>query len=273
MTDATVDQLDVAEQVRHFEVEGYLVLPGVLDAGMVETLKAELESLPMRPSFYSDDPMFADEFPHWHGPALQGLIAHEPTVRFVEALMGPDLVFMHSHFIQSWPGTPSLELHSDYNPYGSVYSKWKETCPVRVRVLYYLDDTRTDRSALRIVPRSHISFHADANPYRRYRSHAEEIVVPLRAGDAFVFAPRLFHGTTANTTDERRGMLEYDYRPLWSRPVQPVADWPTERVAAAAPEVQRFLGPVNSFDEPWEFTPKIPTVEASAPGLAPSRWS
>ena len=38
-----------AQQIRHFEVEGYVVLPDMLDAGQIARLKTELADVPMEP--------------------------------------------------------------------------------------------------------------------------------------------------------------------------------------------------------------------------------
>ena len=43
-----------AQQIRHFEVEGYVVLPDMLDAGQIARLKTELADVPMEPRPYSD---------------------------------------------------------------------------------------------------------------------------------------------------------------------------------------------------------------------------
>lgn len=259
-------------QIRHFETEGYIILPNVLDRAHIARLKTELGKLPMRPSFFTDAPAFSKVPPHTHGPVAAELIGHEPTLDFVKALMGDELVFMHSFYILSHPGAPELDLHTDYQPFGSTYSGWLESCPVRTRVLYYLDDTDDNRSALRIVPRSHICFHADAQPYRRYPRHKDEITVPVRAGDAFVFAVRLFHGTGSNTTNQTRGMMEYDYRPVWARPYGPVPDWSAQEMAFV-PEVARALTKSrNSVDFAWEFDAKRASVDLPAPGMTPHRW-
>jgi ectoine hydroxylase-related dioxygenase (phytanoyl-CoA dioxygenase family) len=261
------------DQIRHFETEGYVVLPDALDATTIMRVKQELaDKVPMRASFFTDKPAFSAIAPHTRSAACAELIAHPPVVGFVRDLLGDELVFMHNFYILSHPGAPELDFHTDYQPYGSTYSGWLESCPVRVRVLFYLDDTRDDRSALKIVPRSHISFHADAQPYRRYRSLKEGMVLPLKAGDAFAFAVRLFHATTANTTNETRGMLEYDYRPLWARPYGPVQDWTPEELALVPPEARRMVRSRNSVDFAWEFDCKRESVETPAPGLSPHRW-
>jgi hypothetical protein len=50
----------------------------------------------------------------------------------------------------------------------------------------YLDDLSPQRAPFRLVPRSHLSFHADANPYARYHSHPEEVSLVVPAGSAVV---------------------------------------------------------------------------------------
>lgn len=271
-TAADFESFTTAEQVRHLETEGFVILPQILKENDIARIKGELDDLPMRPSFYSDAPSFASKPPHIHSAACGELIANADMLAFLNHLMGDDLVFMHSHYILSHPGQPPLEMHTDYQPYGSTYSGWLESCPVRVRVLYYLDDTRTDRAPLRIVPRSHICFHADAHPYKRYRSHDDEILVPMRAGDAFVFAVRLFHGVGPNTTEETRGMLEYDYRPSWSRPYNPVEEWSDPPAGSIPAHAEPLLRSRNRFDFRWEFDMKRETLDELAPGMTPSRW-
>lgn len=261
-----------AQAIRQFETEGFFIIPDALSPERIAALKAEFASLPMRPSFYTDAPSFSVTPPHVHGPEGASLIGNPPVLEFVKALMGDELVFMHSFYILSHPGSPPLEVHTDYQPYGSTYSQWLESCPLRLRVLYYLDDTRDDRAALRIVPRSHICWHADAQPYRRYKDHPEEVVLPLKAGDAFVFATRLFHGVGPNTTGETRGMVEIDYRPLWARPYGPVPDWSAEQLRHVPPELLPMVERRNRTDFAWEFDIKRAAVDVPAPGMSPSRW-
>ena len=263
--------MDQAARIRHFETEGFVVIPNALDAAEIARIKGELTDLPMRPSFYSDKPTFAAKQPHLLSPACTDLIANPAVLGFMRALLGDDLTFIYSHYILSQPNQPPLEVHSDYQPYGSTYSGWLESSPVRVRVLHYLDDTGTDPAPLRIVPRSHICFHADANPYKRYRNHPDEVLFPMKAGDSFVFATRMFHGVGANTSDKTRGMMEYDYRPLWSRPYQPLEDWPA--TTFPTPEtVKPLLRGRNAFDFRWEFDTKRATIEEPGLGMSPHRW-
>lgn len=260
------------ERIRHFETEGFIIIENALSPDKIAALKDELATMPMRSSFYTDLPSFSVKPPHLHGPESAGLIGNPVVFDFAKELMGPELVFMHSFYILSHPGAPELEVHTDYQPFGSTYSQWLESCPLRMRVLYYLDDTRTDRSALRIVPRSHIAWHADAQPYRRYKNHPDAVTLPIKAGDAFVFATRLFHGVGPNTTQESRGMIEIDYRPLWARPYGTVPNWSAEELKHVPVELMPMVSDRNRTDFAWEFDTKRAAVDVPAPGLSPHRW-
>lgn len=67
-----------------------------------------------------------------------------------------------------------------------------------MRVLYYLDTLTVERAPFRLIPRSHLSFHADASPYVRYKLHPEEITLIVPAGSAVLIPSLLFHGSHPN---------------------------------------------------------------------------
>jgi hypothetical protein len=89
-TATTVDfrRMTIPERVYHLETEGYVILPDILSGNDVERIKAELESLPMRPSFYSDAPTFASQPPHTYSVACSDLIATLMTRARIELPCG-----------------------------------------------------------------------------------------------------------------------------------------------------------------------------------------
>ena len=99
------------------------------------------------------------------------------------------MIFMHYGYARSEPGHPGISLHADGQPYGSKIFGFEGSCPVLIRVLYYLDDLIPEVSPFRVVPRSHLCLHADANPYTRYESHPEEVMVPCKAGSCRAHPP------------------------------------------------------------------------------------
>ena len=60
--------------------------------------------------------------------------------------------------------------------------------------------------------------HADANPYKRFESHPEEVMVPAKAGSAVLINHKVFHGNYPNVGNYPREMLAIAYRPGWGGP-------------------------------------------------------
>ena len=152
-------------------MEGYVALPATLDARTVARLKAQASAWDPTPVHYSQHQRTQSDV-QFAGGAVTELIAHSPVIEFLRAALGPDLVFMHAHYAISAPGHPGMNLHTDSHPYGTSDWGYAFSASRQVRVLYYLDDLTLDVAPLRVVPRSHLSMHPDANPYKRYPSQS-----------------------------------------------------------------------------------------------------
>ena len=138
--------------------------------------------------------------------------------------------------------------------------------------MYYLDDLTPEVSPFRVVPRSHLAMHADANPYRRYESHPEEVMVPVKAGSAVLINHRVFHGNFPNTGSRAREMLAIAYRPAWAGPVSEVSSWNPADLDALPSAVRVLFADRNTRH--WEFAGgnKPANMARVAPGMNPSRW-
>lgn len=265
--------LTTGERIRHLELEGYVVMPDLLSPEHVARLKELTGGLATIGTDYSDKQRGRRNV-HWDHPELAQLVAHPPTVRFLEEVMGSEIVFLGSTYAVSLPGHPGISLHTDGQPWGSKIFGYAGSCPVQVRVLYYLDDLTSDVSPFLVVPRSHLSLHADANPYTRYASHPEQLAVPAKAGSAVLLNHRCFHGNLPNVGHRGRVMLAYLYRPAWAGPVEPrIEPWPEGKLAALPADVRRFFTDPNAragFD--FNHPNKPAHMRSEAPGIAPSRW-
>ena len=261
-----------AEQIRHLEVEGYLVLPRILSPEMVSRLKAELADVEMTHKSYSVHQTMALEEPQWLSEAVGELIAHEPTIACLRDLIGPDIVFTRGFFQRTLPGSPGSSMHTDGQPHGSDLFGYEGSCPRLVRVLYYLDDLTPARAPFRVIPRSHLSFHEQASPYVRYKWHPEEVTLCVPAGSAVLIPSMLFHGSHPNTDDHFRELIQFGYRPAWAGPIKQVDEWDSERLAKI-PEVARpFLQSPNTNGVVFEQPHKPKGMPTEAPGINPSRW-
>ena len=263
--------LTLGEQIKQIEVEGYLVIPNLLSSDQIAQLKAQTARFDTFAADYSDKQRGKKNV-LWEGGAVTDLIVHEPMMKFLHELFGDEVVLMSYVYARSEPGHPGISLHADGQPYGSEIFGYEGSCPWLVRVLYYLDDLTPEVSPYRLVPHSHISMHADANPYKRYESHPEEVMVPVKAGGAVIINHRVFHGNFPNTGDRAREMLAIAYRPGWAGPIDKVAEWDVEKINALPEKVRTVLGDRNQRE--WDFHGgnKPANMKSEAPGMNPSRW-
>ncbi|MAG37539.1 MAG: hypothetical protein CL878_14985 [Dehalococcoidia bacterium] len=264
-------KLTFGERVRQIEVEGYLVLPDLLSADHIARLKSETAPLDTIHTDYSERQRIRGNM-SFAGGAITELIGHPPTIAFLRELFGDELIVMSYAYARSEPGHPGISLHTDGQPYGSEIFGYEGSVPVMVRVLYYLDDLTPDISPFRAVPYSHLSLHADGNPYTRYESHPEEVMVPVVAGGAVLINHKLFHGNFPNTGGRPRELLAIAYRPAWAGPVKDVEPWDPADVATLPESVQPFFGDKN--ERRWDFHGgnKPPDMRSEAPGINASRW-
>lgn len=271
IVDTPWSSLSMGDRIRHLEVEGYVVIPDILSLDLVGQLRDELSRVPTVGTDYTDKKQTANDI-QWSGGALTELIAHPPMVEFLNQLFGDLPIFMTYDYSRSEPGCPPINLHCDGQPWGSKIFGPEQSCPKLVRVLYYLEDLTPESAPFRVVPRSHLSFHNDANPYLRYKEHPEQVMVTCGAGAAALINQNVVHGNYPNRSDHARELLGLAYRPTWAGPCEPVDPWPEEQLAKVSPSVRAILRDRNT--RIWMYdAPNVPPGLASeAPGINPSRW-
>jgi ectoine hydroxylase-related dioxygenase (phytanoyl-CoA dioxygenase family) len=272
-----VDRTDFAamsrpQQIRNFEVEGYAVFPSILMPDIIARIKSEMAEAEMSHTSYSVNQTRSVTQPQWLSRAVAELIGYPPMIDFLTDLMGPDIVFTRGFFQRTRPGSPGISMHTDGQPHGSNLFGYEGSCPRLLRVLYYLDELTTERAPFRLIPRSHLSYHAEASPYARYKSHPEEITLVVPAGSAVVIPSLLMHGSHPNKDPRPRELVQLGYRPAWAGPIQPVEEW-DERLVEAAPAIAKpFLKSLNTTGFVWEQQHKPSGMKTEAPGINPSRW-
>ncbi len=279
MTPTTKDQiittawsnLSPGEQIQHLEVEGYVILPNVLTPEHITQLQNELLHVPTVGADYTDKKQTHNDI-QWQGGAVTELMAHAPIVDFLTTLFGSTPILMTYDYSRSEPGCPPINLHCDGQPWGSKIFGPEQSCPKLVRVLYYLQDLTPEAAPFRVVPRSHLSFHNDANPYLRYKEHPEQVKVTCTAGSAALINQNVVHGNYANLSNYPRELLGIAYRPTWAGPHAAVEPWPPAELAKVSPAVRQVLQDRNT--RIWMYdAPNVPAdLKSQAPGINPSRW-
>ncbi|MGE0607819.1 MAG: phytanoyl-CoA dioxygenase family protein [Pirellulales bacterium] len=272
LDDTDWSALTVARRVKHLEIEGYVVLPDVLSPQQVTAIRAELDRLPTVGTDYSENQRGCSDVQWTDSPATIDAIAQPRMVEFLETLFGDELVCTSCVFALSRPGHPGIAIHTDAQPYGSKIFGLQASAPRLVRVLYYLDDLTPDRSPLLVLPHSHLSLHADNNPYKRYLSHPEAKMICCPAGTAAIINQSLFHANYPNTSPHDRRLLAIAYRPAWAPPIAAVPDWPAEKVARLPPHVRRLFKSLNTGNFDFDVPNRPANMPTTAPGINPSRW-
>lgn len=265
-------QLTTPQRIKHLELEGYVVLPDLLTPEQVSRMKVELDRLPTIGTDYSENQRGHRDVQWSDSPTCIDVIALPAMLEFLRALFGDELICTSCVFALSRPGHPGIAIHTDAQPYGSAIFGMQASAPRLVRVLYYLDDLTPERSPLKVIPRSHLSLHADGNPYHRYLEHPEEVMVTCRAGSAAIINQTVFHANYPNRSQEDRRMLAIAYRPAWAGPIAEVEDWDPAKVARLPEHVRPLFKSLNTRKINFDVGNRPPNMATSAPGISPSRW-
>ena len=269
--DTDWSSLTTAQRVRSIELDGYVVIPDLLTADQLQLIRDEMARLPTTGTDYSEHQRGAGDVQWTDSPAATEVIALPAMIEFLETLFGDDLICTSCAYAVSQPGHPGIAIHTDAQPYGSKIFGLQSSSPCLVRVLYYLDDLTPERSPFKVIPRSHLSLHADANPYRRYLSHDDEVMVTCQAGSAVVINQKVFHANYPNYSDSDRRMLAIAYRPAWAGPIGEVPDYDPDQVAKLPPNVRQFFRSLNTRKFDYDLPNRPKNTARQAPGISPRR--
>lgn len=265
-------KMTTGQRIKHLEIEGYVLIPDLLSPQQIVAIRSELDRLPTTPTDYSENQRGHSNVQWSDSPQAIDVIALPAMIDFLTALFGDEIICTSCVYALSRPGHPGIAIHTDSQPYGSAIFGLQASAPRLVRVLYYLDDLTPERAPLKVIPHSHLSFHADSNPYKRYLSHPEEMMVTCQAGSAAIINQSVFHGNYPNRSQEDRHMLAIAYRPAWAGPISDVPDWDAEKVAKLPPHVRQYFKSLNTRKIDYNVGNRPANMATQAPGINPSRW-
>ena len=107
-------KLSFGRHVYQLEVEGYTVMPDLLSSQHLERLQAETAALNTFAVDYSVKQQVRPRT-QFVGGAITRLIAHPPTVQFLERLFGDEIVFMFLR-LRPFRTGPSGDQHPHRRP-------------------------------------------------------------------------------------------------------------------------------------------------------------
>lgn len=234
------------DALQQLDEQGWLALPGLMSGELLAAVRARVEEL-----FEQEGSAAGGEFKQEPGArrlanlvnkgrVFEEVIVNSRVLACVERVLGPRFKLSSVNMRSANPHTQDGQpLHVDS---GLIAD---DSGYIVCNSVWMLDDFTTENGATRMVPGSHRWRklpHADF-----FEPHPEEQLVLGRAGDVVVMNAHMWHGGTANRTDQpRRAMHVYYTR--WDQPQQQYQKrWLSAEVQAGLPaEARRVL----ALDDP-----------------------
>ena len=216
--------------VAFYREQGYLVVPDVLDATTLDTVRGELARIldgaravtahndvyDLEPGHRAEDPRVRRvKTPHKCFPVFERLMRHPRLVAILQDLLGPAVRLHGSKINLKSPryGSP-VEWHQDWAFY-------PHTNDDLLAVGVMLDDCTSDNGPLLVVPKSHrgptFDHHADGyfcgaiDPAAIRDEIARAVPLTGPAGSMSFHHVRLVHGSAQNVSSLPRTLLLYEY--------------------------------------------------------------
>lgn len=198
-----------AQQLADLDRDGFLVLPGMLNAQQVDALRNRIEEL-----FELEGENAGAEFKTESGARRLANCVDKGEV-FEAAIQIPEMLEAKAHILGPEFKLSSLNvrstnpmceadqpLHVDMNAVADERGYWV------ANTIFMLDDFTPDNGATRVVPGSHKWGQRPqeqmADPFA---AHPDQILVTGKAGTIVICNSHVWHGGTANrTTGHRRAM-------------------------------------------------------------------
>jgi len=251
-----------------FDLNGYLVLPGVLgtaelsalheavdrhasairERGPAESLSGGAAPLQGARGRGELQGMLSWERP-WRDPFV-GLLAHARIVPCLFELLGPGFRLDHEPLLlASRPGAEGMLLHGapgrEFDPTLYYLFRNGHGHSGLLVVEWLLSDVGSEDGGLCVIPGSHKANLACPVPITRLERHRDLVrPVPARAGDVILFTEALTHGTLPWRGRSERRTLLFRYSPptqAHSREYLPV--WGAARLPELTPAQRAVLEP------------------------------
>ena len=247
MDDACLQHRLTNDERRHFEEQGYLIVPGVLPAPKVAALAAAAERIdaewrPKRELKPHHPLNLLDAI--GKDLAFLELLDLPQTFMKVVDILGWHIQLYHSHLIVTpplpaghQPKEPRLGWHQDSGRL-NLELEGEPRPRVSLKIGFFFSSTKdADRGNFHVVPGSHRLNRLDL-PEDSLQDHPNATPVRADAGDAVFFDRRLWHAPGRNRSNVTRKVLFLGYSYRWLRPRD---DMTVEHYLPGADPVRRQL--------------------------------
>lgn len=233
------------EQKFLFDLEGYIVLPGVLTSQTCDALNEQADRVwPRQPH---DEPFRRSEEITLWGQMFVDLMDHPKVLPVLIELIGSRVRIDHDYCIFMHKGAPSGMIHG--GPRRIETDHWYYYADGVMRngltvATYALGDSNEGDGGFVCVPGSHKTNFMHNLPMA-VRKHEERPHYvrnpPLSKGDVLIFTEALMHGTREWTANHERRALLYKYSPPHS--TWRIEPYDTSKYPQATDQQKRLMAP------------------------------
>lgn len=239
----------VATALAALHADGFVLLPGVLNAGAVAWARAAIDRL--SPLHWDYTGLVDDHFKcvFNRDPRWLSYIDPPGLIELMEAALGADCHIIGETAWRGRPGFVGGDLHVDYLAMElprPLLADPSFVLPMQVCTAHcYLTDIDADLCPTLVIPGSHRAGRPPLAGETEWEGRRPEPVL-CRAGDVLVFRSELWHAGSRNLSRDRsRYLLQVHYgRRMVAQKFSPYLDFRFNpaTLAAATPRQRRLLG-------------------------------
>jgi len=246
---------DRASVLDRYKRDGYLIFRNVIDADLIAEASAHVDWLAQRHPDVRTEQLghtFLPDDPFWIR-----VVSDDRLLDIAEIFVGPDVALFASHYISKPPFTGQPVLwHQD--------SAFWPLDPMEVVTLWLaVDHSTPENGCVRVVPGSHtmdIAAMRTNTDFDNVLGHeiaidvdeADAVDIVLRPGDVEVHHPNIVHGSSPNSSPNRRCGLTIRYIPTSTRILGDEQPYPSAFLLRGARGVNAYQA-VPLFDADRHF--------------------
>jgi ectoine hydroxylase-related dioxygenase (phytanoyl-CoA dioxygenase family) len=182
---------------------GYVVLPGVIDAGWLARIRTAFEPAAdseRSGTRHAGELIQKDE-------AFDGVLTHPKILAAVYHVLRRSFKVLALGGRDPLPGYGLQGLHTDWYPRTAASEPFSVAT-----ALWLLDDFIENNGATRVIPGSHLWLKPLPKPMKQPDAkHPDQRLVIAKAGSALVFNGHLWHGGTRNESNRPRRVIQCQF--------------------------------------------------------------
>ena len=211
-----IPQPDLASRMKAIQDDGFVYFPSAISSGEVAELRSAMDRLEEIPEYF--DRAHESWSRHLNNAFNRDQVFiqcldKQGIIELAEEIHGADC---HIIGMTAWitgSGRPEQSLHVDYLPISlpeDILADPRVNIPVFITTVhYYLDDMYEELGPTKFVPGSHRSGRGP-NGDSKWKGVEEQSIL-CNAGDVVMFRSEVWHRGSANTSNQKRYLLQVHY--------------------------------------------------------------